>query len=177
MLKKGGMGTILTTVMPFYRFDFDTHLSEADAIGRVQAMTRPPLGFLEAVKSAFSSHKPDSAPFIGKVEGRSFRLRRDIRYKNSFLPTIRGEISPGPGGSRVSITMRIHPLVAVFMAVFLSGAGYPLWHSFSSPVPPGAVRTSMIFLFIAVAITAGGFVPEALKAKKMLEESLERNPG
>jgi integrase len=58
---------------------------------------------------------PSLPPFIGTIRGDSFRMQRDIRYRNSFLPVIRVHVQAEGVGTRVTATMMLHPLVAIFM--------------------------------------------------------------
>jgi hypothetical protein len=97
--------------MPFYRFHLDTPLSESAACERIQELIRPRRTFREWI--AFNITREDNTvgpPFLGKVGFRTFRLRRDIRYRNSFLPMVWGSIVPSRVGSRISVNMFMHPL-------------------------------------------------------------------
>jgi hypothetical protein len=65
--------------------------------GRDSENTSEPCGAVEAL---------GGPPFIGSVQDHSFRIRRDIRYRNSFLPLVWGHIVPTPTGTRVIVTVR-----------------------------------------------------------------------
>jgi hypothetical protein len=87
----------------------------------------------------------------------SFRIRRDIRYRNSFLPLVWGNIVPTPMGARVVVTMFMHPLVLAFLGMLVwgalkSGSSAELWGT---------------FMFLT-ALSAAGFIPEVVKAKRLL---------
>jgi len=160
--------------MPFYRFEFKANVPITTAIERLRAMAGPAPTFGESIQRAFGGDPRAFPPFIGSVEGREFHLRRDIRYRNSFLPRISGQVEAAAGGCRVSGTMTIHPLVGGFMALWFSmlamgmingfhgvkgeDAGWPL-------VPAG------MFLF-GIALCIGGFMPEAIKARRLLENGI-----
>src|SRR5690349_14647683 len=107
--------------MPFYRFQFSSRLSAAMAAERLRTMVGPPPTFAQAFQRAFGSDSRQYPPFVGSVDGRHFNVRRDIRYRNSFLPRVSGQITPAAGGSTVQVTMYMHPLIGVFMAIWFSG--------------------------------------------------------
>ena len=156
--------------MPYYRFIIDTSLTVDDACSRVKTITRAPRGFWEPFRP--SRDETSHCEFIGSVEPRAFRLRRDIHYRNSFLPMIRGRVIESTHGTRIHVSMFLHPLVAVFMAFWLSGVGFGVLQNVSRAA--GAVTIVPIgMLLFGLALMIGGFFPEALKAKRLLQESLE----
>src|SRR6202023_2158435 len=106
------MGRQLPRDMPFYRFHIVTPLPADVAVERIRALTRDPPRFLESLRMALARRGSDSPPFLGSVHGHAFRLRRDIRCRNSFLPMVWGDVQPGLSGTQVSVTMFLHPLVA-----------------------------------------------------------------
>jgi hypothetical protein len=59
--------------------------------------------------------------FVGRVTGTVFECQRDINYRNSFLPQLKGAFTPDAerGGSRVTLVLALHPLVAAFMYAWL----------------------------------------------------------
>jgi hypothetical protein len=104
-------------------------------------------------------------PFVGYVKEDSFRLQRNIRYRNSFLPLIRGRIVPTETGTQVQVTMFMHPVAVIFMVFWL----WVTW-----PYAPADQSTSAhpswpLFAF-GLVLALGGFFPEAIKAKRMLTE-------
>ena len=164
--------------MPFYRFHIDTPLSESAASERIQKFTRPHRAFREWIAfNVTNITREDTTvgpPFLGTV-GSTFRLRRDIRYWNSFLPLVWGRIVPSPRGSRINVTMFLHPLVTVFMIIWFSGLGYgivKLWVHRKEAVPFAVLVPAAMFLF-GVALMLVCFIPEAIKAKRLLESALD----
>src|SRR5258708_1689690 len=122
--------------MPFYRFHIDTPLPVEIAVERIRAMTRDTPGFLEAWRLAFRRRGSGGPPFLGRVDGRAFRLRRDIRYRNWFLPLVWGDVQPGPASTEVRVTMFLRPLVAAFMLFWLSFVGLAAWSMLGKARPP-----------------------------------------
>ncbi len=64
-------------------------------------------------------YQKDMGYFAGQIDGNSFKLRRAISYRNSFLPQIEGAVSPDVSGSTVRIRMRLHPLISVFLTFWM----------------------------------------------------------
>lgn len=91
--------------MPFYKFTVELSLPVSDVAARIRSMTRAPRGFGEARRTAFREAQPSAPPFIGQVHEASFRVRRDIRYRNSFLPRVWRRTAAIPGGSQLRVTM------------------------------------------------------------------------
>jgi len=159
--------------MALYRFQIRSDLSAQAVLERIRTLARERPGFGQSLKESFGWGKGGSPPFIGRVEGNCFKLYRDIRYRNSFLPRIRGHVNPYRDGSNIEVTMYLHPLVLVFMLFWLgfvgAGAVATLGHGKGDHalVPLG-------MLVFGVALTLGGFYPEALKARRILEEHIDK---
>lgn len=160
--------------MPIYRFQVETRLAPSAAIARLKALTGPPRSFW----SGYTFGPDDSfPPFIGKVAEKSFRLRRDIHYRNSFLPLIWGRATVLPDGSRIRVTMFLHPFMTIFMALWLYGIGTLVVEFLSNPPPThrwAAVGPASLLVF-GIALVCGGFFPEAIKARRLLEQALSRS--
>jgi hypothetical protein len=100
--------------MPFYQFEFDTSLSPHEVTERLRTRIRAPRRFFESIRNSFrlGSFLPSKnldQPLIGTIDNNTFRVRRDIHYRNSFLPLVRGRITPTSTGSHISVKMFIHP--------------------------------------------------------------------
>lgn len=87
--------------MPFYAFHLDVPAPPDVVTERVRASVGKVPSFWESMKSSWRGPRSSGFPFIGTVDasGRSFSIRRDIHYRNSFLPLIRGRIFSTPTGS------------------------------------------------------------------------------
>jgi hypothetical protein len=160
--------------MPFYRFHLETPLAESTAFERIQGLIRPRRSFREWI--AVNITREDSTvgpPFLGKVGPGTFRLHRDIRYRNSFLPLVWGRIVPTRAGSRIEVTMFLHPLVTLFMIVWFAGLGYmlvQLWVHRKEAVPYAVFGPAIMILF-GVTLVLVCFIPEAIKAKRLIESA------
>lgn len=127
--------------------------------------------------------KPEpTKPFQGRVDGLSLELVRAIRYRNSFLPIIKGRIEAGDRGSRLTATMRLHPFVVgfevlwfgffgLFAALIVVGiaTGGRLGHAWLLLVP-------MAFFGFGVGLLMTSFGPEARRARGVLESIASGNP-
>ena len=111
--------------MPIYWFQLDVGELPPMVVQRVQSLVgpEPKLSTRELFLGRRSEERAEDPVFVGSVRELSFSIRRYIRYRNSFLPMIRGRLTPIETGTRVSVTMFIHPAVAVFMAFWLTFVG------------------------------------------------------
>jgi hypothetical protein len=152
--------------MAIYRFHLDVDVPRQIVAERLRAVVGDKPSFWKSLFTGWWSRDPTSPPLIGIVDDDSFRVRRDIRYQNSFLPLVWGRFTSTPTGTRVNVIMFIHPLVALFMVFWLGTVGHIAFRGASdSPIVWG------MFVF-GVALTAGGFVPEAIKARRLLSEAM-----
>ena len=150
--------------MALYGFKIEAEVSPSEVIDRVQSAVRAD-SFLESLKfwRFFDSQRK---PFVGKVGADSFIIRRDIWYRNSFLPRIRGRVEASLGGSEVSVTMSLHPVVTVVfcLTVALSLLSMARTYSLTRTVP----FSGFAFVGFLAALAPIAFIPEAKKAKKLL---------
>jgi hypothetical protein len=152
--------------MPFYRFQLQVPLPPDVAQDRIQAITRKPLSYWASFGSGWRAARNSGRPFQGRLEHHRFRLMRNINHRNSFLPVVRGRIDQEPGGSRVSVILYMDPFVAIFMLGWLAVVGHSAW-------PPTSERFLSAGMFLAgLGITLAGFIPEARKARRLLETAL-----
>jgi hypothetical protein len=150
--------------MPIYRFHMDIDAPRQTAAERLRAVVGDKPPFWKSLSTGWCSRDPAGPPFIGIVGDDSFRVTRQIRYRNSFLPLVWGRFISTPTGTRVNVIMFIHPLVALFMVFSLGTVGHGALRG-DSPIAWG------MFVF-GVALTVGGFVPEAIKARRLLSETI-----
>lgn len=152
--------------MPIYSFQVDVNVPPRIVAERLRAVVSEPPTLLQSFRMPWSSRDPDTPPFIGTVGDESFRIRRDIRSRNSFLPRVWGRMVATPTGTQVKVTMFIHPLVAVFMTFWLGMVGR------------GMLTENSAFPFLAgmftfgVALIAWGFFPEAAKARRLITDAV-----
>ena len=59
-----------------------------------------------------------SKPVIGQATESSLRLRKRINYRNSFQSFLFGIMRPQQGGTLISCTFAMHPMVRAFMFIW-----------------------------------------------------------
>lgn len=150
-------------LLPFDSFSIDTPLSASEAAARLANVVEP-----RRLLRLGGGEKP----FEGVVSGDSFAIRRVIGYRNSFLPEIRGRIEATASGSRVRGTMRLHPLVLVFMALWVGFAAMLTIMALSGLQDPGEdgppIGGALALLLFGWALVTLPFTIEARIARGRL---------
>ena len=161
----------------FYRTRLNACASSTTVLARVQAVTDPDPDLAARFKSAFRMKaRPNDKPFVGRIDGSSFRLLRRIYHRNSFRPQIRGLVIDVPGGSHVDLTMSISPVVIVFLLVWFGMVGGFAGIALGEILPSAGAWRVLIMLAAGVAILAIGFAlffVEALKARRLLQQAIQ----
>ncbi|MBF0217164.1 MAG: hypothetical protein HQL30_09255 [Candidatus Omnitrophica bacterium] len=153
-------------LIPYEKFEIQTAKSDTEVLGKIAQLTDGP-----SLKLLF--YPPaDSKPFVGTITGSRFKIRRIIRYRNSFMPIICGRVE----NSTLFLTARLHAIVAVFMSLWLSGVFFAFIGSFipgideNSPTAPVVLRMGSGAMFIfGYLLCLLSFRFELKKAKKILE--------
>ena len=159
--------------MPFYRCELQTPLGAQAVLRRLEAVVGEKPGFFKSFKFPSASRTPTGPAFLGKIEGSVFRIERVIQHENSFLPLIAGVVTPTASGTTVSVTMRLRLDVAAFLLLCVGLVTNATFAALSS----GAGRLVDVLgcaglLVFVVALTTGAFYPEAVKARRLLEEAI-----
>jgi hypothetical protein len=153
-------------------------LPPAQALAALQAKVQPTPRWRDRL------YRNGTGGFTGTAEGGHFYLRRDINYRNSFLPRLQGTIETDrqTGGSRIAVRMELQKPVRIFMGVWLlcvGGFGIPLaiaalTHRLQPPQNDwmGVVMPSFMLVF-GLVLPHFGFRPEAAKAQDFLTETLK----
>jgi hypothetical protein len=146
-------------------FELYTPLAPGEAMERIATVVEP----RRWLRFGSAAH-----PFEGTVADSSFDARRIISYRNGFLPRIRGSVWADSTGSRIAVTMTLHPATMVFMFVWVGGVV-----TFGTGAVIGALRgqVDLPFAFFPIGmllfmwvIAAGGFTFEARKAERLLRK-------
>lgn len=96
--------------------------------------------------------------FRGNVEELSFKIRRCIYYRNSFVPILYGALEETEGGTKITVKMKLHKFVLVFLLLWSAGALLP---------SPSSI--SAYFIIFAMLLTYAGFWSEVAKSKSALQ--------
>jgi YD repeat-containing protein len=156
--------------MPYYSFHLNVPAQPGVVAERIRRIVSPTPTFWETLGSSWKRPRAPGSAFLGSVENLSFKIRRNIQYRNSFLPIIWGKIVPSPSGSRVNVFMYMHPFSLVFMLVWF---GF-LIHIESKLVDVNIARSFMPIgmAIFGLALSLGGFYFEALKVMPLLSEAV-----
>jgi hypothetical protein len=80
-------------LLPYRSFTIESPLEPSAARARLNDAIQPTRWFRSS---------PATAPFEGVLDGTRFQLQRVIRYRNSFLPVVKGVLQPAPTSPRSS---------------------------------------------------------------------------
>ena len=111
--------------------------------------------------------------FNGKILEDSFKIQRNINYRNSFLPVLIGEIKKTDSSTKITIKTRMNLFVIIFLCIWFGGV------SFGCLITPFAdfeIQFKFIpylMLFAGLLITILPYKYETKKAKEKLEELLK----
>jgi hypothetical protein len=84
--------------VPFCRFQIDVDAPPQVVVERLRSIVRDKPTFGESLRRMWPFGNPLGAPFMGSVQDESLKFRRDIRYRNSFLPMNWGRVTPNGVG-------------------------------------------------------------------------------
>lgn len=153
--------------MPFRTVEIRSPLSAAAVEERIGAIVQPRLRGFRALTGSAAT-----APLHGEVAGRTFNVSRVIRYRNSFLPVIRGVIAENiEGGTTIRLRMTLHPATAVFMLLWMGFVAVSLVPLAVKGAGLEALIPAAMLLF-AVGLVSFGFYPEARKAERIIREAV-----
>ncbi len=98
-------------LIPFYKFSIEVNSDEETLRSKLEPH----------VERFWTNGKvlSKTSIFEGELSEKGFKLRKNIRYSNSFLPVFIGRFKQDANHTRIEITARMLILTNVFMAVFL----------------------------------------------------------
>jgi len=161
-------------LIPYERLKIKTSLRAEEALQRLSEKVEP--------KRFFRMWRPDEKPYQGEITGSTFKVTRIIRYRNSFLPIIKGEVQPEMGRSSVAITMQPHILVLIFMALWMVILAISFFFSLidyistidragsSLQTLPETILASGGILLFSYLLFWGAFKFESVRSKKFFRE-------
>lgn len=142
-------------LLPYRRFAIDTSLTPDEVAARLRDAIEPPR------TSVFT--RPER-PLVGRLDGTTFDVMRNVAGRSSFRPRVRGTIEAAGSGARLTGTMRLHEIVMLFMGGLLAVAGSVFLSMAAQNLRSGHLETPTLAAFGAVvffgAITMGGFIAE-----------------
>jgi hypothetical protein len=145
---------------------FESPYSAEEVSRRLQAIVRPRHSFLDRLIHVLST-EPYPIVFEGTVTGQRFTIARISKWRNSF-PVVRGTVTPRATGAQVRIAMSLHPVIALFMALWICLAAAPMLNGVK---PVGNTKVvATLLLFVGVIVQSVGFYVEARKAEKLIRQ-------
>jgi YD repeat-containing protein len=155
--------------MPLFAFHLDVSAPPDVVEERVRAAVGKAPGSLERMKTSWSGPREPGFPLLGIVEGHGFRIQRAIRYRNSFLPVIRGKIVSTPTGSRVDVWMYMPPVSFTFMLIWFGFLAFIESKVVDSNIARSYAPLGMIVFGLVLSL--GSFFYEVLKAMPLLSQA------
>lgn len=157
--------------LPIENITYKTRLKEEEVLKRLADSIEP-----EKIRFGLFDSSA-TKPYEGQIDGASFRIKRIIRYRNSFLPRISGTIVKDFDGTTINVKMKLHPLVMVFIcfwcgSVGLAGITIMAISLRNASYEPASLIPFGMFIF-AYGLTMGCFKYESNKSKSDLQTILE----
>lgn len=148
------------TFLPFETIVIETSLTKEETISNLMKNIEPETTFR-------FQNKSDTKDFEGRLNGNEFEIKRIISYRNSFLPIIRGKIETFGTGTQITINMRLHVAVMIFMAVWFGFVGLFFIASLSSAGISETLLYPLGMLIFGYALTMGGYLFESYRTKEI----------
>lgn len=119
--------------------------------------------------------KKTEKPYRGKIFSENFEIQRVIRYRNSFLPIINGEIQQKNTHTEIHIKMQMILFVQIFLIIWFSIVFVMLFSVFFSvfflkETSIWSVVLPLFFLTFGFALSYFGFTSETKKSKNWLQQ-------
>ena len=147
--------------LPFENITYSTQLDSSECLNRISGI--------------FANNNYES--YEGNIYGKEFIIYRRIRYRNSFLPRIKGVIEKDLDGTKIKVKMKLHPLMLTFICFFLVVIGVICISVLTSITGKEYYESINLIhfamLIFAYGLTMGGFKYESIKSKKYLAQIFE----
>lgn len=158
-------------LLPTENFTINTSLTKDEVITKLNEVVEPyKAGYLPY-------HDGGDKPYEGEVTNDTFKINRIIKYRNSFIPKISGQVFSEEKGTGIKIKMRLNMAVivfSIFLALFdiafiiiLTVAGV------YSEIDESTIFFLLfpgLFLVFGYAMLMGCFKYESIKSKKFFKE-------
>ncbi len=108
----------LKNILPFEKYILRTSLSKEEVLKKIADNIQQE----QKLKISFLG-EDFSKPYSGKIIDNTFSMSRNINYRNSFLPFIKGSILNSNGKTEINIIMRPILPVLIFISIWMSIVG------------------------------------------------------
>lgn len=102
--------------IPTKNITYKTKLNEAEIIGRLSDNIEP-----EKTVRFGAFNNSSTKAYEGQIVEQTFKIKRIISGRNSFLPIINGIIEKDTEGLSIKVNMRIHAQVIIFLCIVCAG--------------------------------------------------------
>lgn len=157
----------------YRRLLIQTRLTPDAAEDRLAKLIRPRESLFHGLNNPDPAHDL-TRPFVGSIDDGRFKFHLVLTHRNSFVPIVTGRILQGEAGAVLHGAMRMAIPVAVFMAVWMTGAVFA-----AVDLIPRGLRTSslsdvvfgLLFPLFGVILVSVGFFPDVRRTRRILEEA------
>lgn len=169
-----------SSLLPYEKYVLTTTLTAEEVLKRIGNNVQAEHDY---TWSAF--RRVYSKPYRGAVTGLSFRMIRNINYRNSFLPVIRGRVTSFSGHTEVMINMRPVGFIIVFMSFWLGLTGlvcigillngiFQFRQILQNGFSPAFIIPFLMFAF-GSGLFLYGFKSESIQSKQFLADLVKAN--
>ncbi|WP_130287673.1 hypothetical protein [Aquimarina brevivitae] len=159
--------------LPVENITYHTDLNSNEVLHRLEGIIE---SFNRNTKTEFYSHS-NPKYYIGTIDDTSFSINRIVKFKNPFLPRIIGTIQPSLNKTQVTIKMKLHGGILLYVIFHCGAFGLVFLAVFAASILNGKYNPNMIhplsFFLIGYGLTMAGFKYESIKSKKYFAKLLE----
>src|SRR6266446_5332799 len=128
--------------IPYETLVIDTRLSVSELTESLSTIIEPPARSFRLLRSANSEKS-----FEGAVRINHFKIHRISAGRNSSLPMIKGRFAASAKGTRITITLSLHPSVIGFSVLWCAGVGTALTASILNGEPRQSIGLIAMLIF------------------------------
>lgn len=163
-------------ILPYLEHNIDSEKPPEAIYAILQSVTTAPKYLLGSLPHSefFGEVHPTDFKIVSNI---NYHNSSNLKYKNSFLPIMKGKIKARGSGSVIELKLSLHLLVRVFLTVWFGMMGLFFLIGLLYMITSGgkefqfAVATAVFILAGQIMVRSGFYIP-AKKALKRLEELL-----
>ena len=154
-------------LIPSRKLEFSTPLSPEELSSRFKQNVDLSPGMLVSI---FRRKKHE---YSGQVTPNGFKVWRNIRGRNSYLPIVSGRFEKSNEGTTLHLRIVVHPSVGIFILIVLFVAGHAAFHHLAG----SAVAVILIGVVFHIFMYVIGYQPEEVKAIEWVTRILREKKG
>ncbi len=155
--------------LPFKNITYRSGLNSREVLERLQAVTEAE----KLIRIPFFNDA-ETKLYEGEITDQHFSIRRLIKYRNSFLPRIKGEIVTESSGTRINVRMRLHIIIIIFVIFWCTMVGIGCFVFILLSIRDGKLNPFILVPFMMLifgyGVTVAAFNNECNKAVADLEQ-------